>query len=246
MTGVPCHATDIGGFYGSAQPSAELYLRWLQASVFCSHIRMHGIGPREPWHFGDEALRIARTWIELRYRLLPYLHSVLREATENGLPVMRAMPLAFPDGPLLRACETQFMCGEALLVAPITAAGGELEVALPAGSAWYDLSVQPGKGGNRYEGGRVYRARAKLDQFPFFGREGYVLPLGPVVQHTGEIDVEAPLDELWVFGEPTAMIAGFEGQLTMSCDSGGRVTIDADLPVRWFAPPVGAARRRRR
>ncbi len=246
MSGVPYHSSDIGGFYGSAQPSPELYLRWLQASVFSSHMRVHGIGPREPWHFGEAALRIARTWIGFRYRLLPYLQGVIREATENGLPVMRAMPLAFPDDPVLRSFETQFMCGDALLVAPITAAGGELEVALPAGGAWYDLSVHPGKGGNRYEGGRVYRARAKLDQFPFFGREGYVLPLGPVVQHTGEIDTEAPLDELWIFGEPTAMVAGFESQLTMSRGPGGRVTIDADVPVRWFAPPVGAGPRPRR
>ena len=54
MSGVPYHASDIGGFYGSVQPSAELYLRWLQMSVFSSHMRVHGIGAREPWAFGEE------------------------------------------------------------------------------------------------------------------------------------------------------------------------------------------------
>ena len=39
MSGNPYHSSDIGGFYGAAQPTAELYVRWLQASVFSSHIR---------------------------------------------------------------------------------------------------------------------------------------------------------------------------------------------------------------
>ena len=59
MSGVPYHSSDIGGFYGSQQPSAELYLRWLQAAVFSSHMRVHGIGEREPWAFGAEAEAIA-------------------------------------------------------------------------------------------------------------------------------------------------------------------------------------------
>jgi alpha-D-xyloside xylohydrolase len=238
MSGVPYFSTDVGGFYGSRQPDPELYLRWLQMSVFSSHFRVHGIGDREPWHFGAEALAIARDWIEFRYRLLPYLQGVVREAARTGLPVMRAMPLAFPGDRLVQRFETQFLCGDALLVAPIVAPGGELEIALPAGSAWYDLSVRPGKGGMRYEGGRVYRARAKLDQFPVFGREGHVLPLGPVVQHTGEIDTARPLDELWVFGEPRVVPEGLETQVTATM-RGGRLVLDSEVPVRWFGVGAG-------
>ena len=65
LTGVPFYATDIGGFYGSRQPDAELYLRWLQWSVFSSHMRLHGVGAREPWAFGAEAERIAKRWLQL-------------------------------------------------------------------------------------------------------------------------------------------------------------------------------------
>ena len=78
MSGNPYHSSDIGGFYGAEQPDAELYLRWLQATVFCSHIRMHGIGEREPWAFGPEAEAIARKWLAFRYRLIPYLERVDR------------------------------------------------------------------------------------------------------------------------------------------------------------------------
>src|SRR4029077_19460462 len=62
MSGNPYHSSDIGGFYGAAQPGAELFVRWLQATVFSSHIRVHGIGEREPWAFGAEAEAIAKKW----------------------------------------------------------------------------------------------------------------------------------------------------------------------------------------
>ena len=72
----------------------------------------------------------------------------------------------------MRDFETQFMCGDALLVAPILREGGDVEIALPPGN-WYDLNTR-----QRYAGRQVIRYRAKLDQFPVFGREGRVLPLG--------------------------------------------------------------------
>ncbi len=99
MSGNPYHSSDIGGFYGSSQPSAELFVRWLQAAVFCSHMRLHGIGEREPWAFGAEAEGVVRKWLAMRYRLIPYLEQLIAQAIATGMPVMRAMPLAFPDKP---------------------------------------------------------------------------------------------------------------------------------------------------
>ena len=203
MSGAPYHASDIGGFYGSAQPTSELFVRWLQAAVFSSHLRLHGIGEREPWAFGAEAEAIARKWLAFRYRLLPYLQRVIADATAHGLPVMRAMPLAFPRDALTRSYETQFMCGDALLVAPIVVAGGEVEIALPPGG-WHDINTR-----QRLEGGHVYLYRSPIDQFPVFGREGFALPLGRAVQHTGEIDLERPLEQVWLFGKPDRPQDGF-------------------------------------
>jgi alpha-D-xyloside xylohydrolase len=201
MSGNPYHASDIGGFYGSSQPTPELYVRWLQAAVFASHIRMHGIGEREPWAFGADVEAVCRKWLTFRYRLIPYLESVIATACATGLPVMRAMPLAFPGNALVRGFETQFMCGDALLVAPIVRAGGEAEIALPPGG-WFDLNTR-----QRVAGRQVLRYRAKLDQFPVFAREGYALPLGRAVQHTGEIDATRPVEMLWLFGKPTTPLA---------------------------------------
>ena len=233
MSGGPYHATDIGGFYGSEPPSPELYLRWLQMSVFSSHMRLHGLGAREPWAFGEESERIARQWIEFRYRLLPYLSSVIAQATATGLPVMRAMPLAFPGNALTRAYETQFMCGDALLVAPIVAPGGEVEVALPPG-AWYDLASR-----QRLAGRQVIRYRATLDKFPVFGREGYALPLGPIVQNTGEIDPAAPLAGLYLFGKPTQPLEGFEQANIALAEGVATVAAAATIEVTVFGDSAG-------
>src|SRR6266511_830232 len=203
MSGAPYHSSDVGGFYGSKQPSGELFVRWLQAAVFASHMRLHGIGEREPWAFGAQAEAIARKWLAFRYRLIPYLQATIAQASATGMPVMRAMPLAFPGNALVRDHDTQFMCGDALFVAPIVQEGGEVEIALPPGG-WYDLNTR-----QRVAGARVLRYKATLDQFAVFGREGYALPLGRAVQHTGEIDFDRPIERLWVFGKPAQPLEGF-------------------------------------
>jgi alpha-D-xyloside xylohydrolase len=233
MSGVPYYATDIGGSYGQAQPSAELYLRWLQMSVFSSHMRLYGTSAREPWTFGAEVAAIARQWIEFRYRLLPYLQRAIAQAVATGLPVMRAMALAFPGNALTRSYETQFMCGDALLVAPILAAGGEVEVALPPG-AWYDLASR-----QRLAGRQVIRYRATLDRFPVFGREGHALLLGPVVQHTGELDRAKPVDALWLFGKPTHSLEGFAQAAITIADGHASVEATPEVAVEVFGDPAG-------
>jgi alpha-D-xyloside xylohydrolase len=235
MSGAPYHASDIGGFYGSEQPSPELYLRWLQMSVFSSHMCLHGIGAREPWAFGEETETIARQWIEFRYRLLPYLRTVIAQATTTGLPVMRAMPLVFPNVALTRGYETQFMCGDALLIAPIVAPGGEVEVAMPPG-AWYDLGSR-----QRLPGRQVIRYRATLDRFPVFGREGYALPLGPVVQHTGEIDPAKPLAALYLFGRPAQPLDGFAQAKIAVTDGRVTVAVAPTVKVETFGDAAGIA-----
>ena len=84
MSGVPYHSSDVGGYYGAQQPSPELYVRWLQAAVFSSHLRMNGIGEREPWAFGADAEAVARKWLAFRYRLIPYLQRVVADAVDDG------------------------------------------------------------------------------------------------------------------------------------------------------------------
>jgi len=232
MSGVPYHACEVGG-YGAEPLAAELYLRWLQAGVFASHLKLRAGAGRDPWPLDAGEEKIALQWLEFRYRLLPYLGTVVAQASKSGMPVMRAMPLAFPGNALTRGHDMQFMCGEALLVAPVLAPGGEVDVALPPG-AWYDLATR-----QRLAGRQVIRYRATLDRFPVFGREGYALPLGPAVQHTGEADRDNPLNALWVFGRPAHALDGFAQASIVPGADGATVSAAATVEVEIFGDATG-------
>jgi len=111
--------------------------------------------------------------------------------------VMRAMALAFPDD-LAADRDLQYLLGPSLLVAPVVRADGRVRVVLPSGSRWCELAT-----GTWHEGGTVLDLEVPLDTIPLFGREGHLLPLGPVVQHTGELDGPLVVDEVVAFGAPT-------------------------------------------
>jgi alpha-D-xyloside xylohydrolase len=165
LTGAPFYATDVGGFYGD-QRDPVLYVRWLQAAVFSAHLRLHGIGRREPWSYGAEAERLANAALELRERLLPYLRIVVRQSAQSGLPVQRPMVLAFPNDRAAWAFEDQFMFGDDVLIAPVLNAEGRVTVYMPQGDwRWLD-------DGEPIAGGRVYELRLPLERIAAFIRRG--------------------------------------------------------------------------
>lgn len=180
MSGAPYYATDIGGFYRDERDGA-LYARWAQAGVFSAHMRLHGIGPREPWSYGPDVEKAVFDALELRYRLVPYLWDAMEAATRTGLPVQRAMALAFPDERAAWAFEDQFMFGEEVLVAPCLRPDGMVEVYLPHGE-WRHFQT-----GKPYQGGKSYKFSLAIDEMAVFVRAGAKIPLGPAVQHTDEL-----------------------------------------------------------
>ena len=190
MTGAPFYATDVGGFYGD-QRDPLLYVRWAQASVFSAHMRLHGIGAREPWSYGTEAEGAAMAALELRYRLLPYLWRAVEQACATGVPVQRAMALACPDEPESWAFDHQFFCGDDLLVAPCLEPAGRVRVYLPRGE-WRRFP-----GGEPVTGGQVREFTLALDEIAVFARAGAVIPLGPSVQHTGALGAAPAVAEAW-------------------------------------------------
>jgi len=190
LTGAPFYATDVGGFYGDRRDPL-LYVRWAQASVFSAHMRLHGIGAREPWSYGPEAERAATAALELRYRLLPYLWRTVEEASATGLPVQRAMALACPDEPEAWAFDHQFFCGEDLLVAPCLDPAGRVRVYLPDGD-WRRFPD-----GDAFQGGRTHELVLALDELAVFARRGTEIPLGPAVPHTGELGAVPLVAEVW-------------------------------------------------
>jgi len=99
LSGFTFWSQDTGGFVGA--PSDDLYIRWTQLSVFQSHMRFHGTPPkfREPWQFSPETQRIVRNYLELRYRLIPYLYTEAQVAAAGGLPLLRHLVIDFQEDP---------------------------------------------------------------------------------------------------------------------------------------------------
>jgi alpha-glucosidase len=130
---------------------------------------------------------ICRRYAELRYRLLPYTYTLAWQAHTRGLPLMRPLVLNYPDDPRTWTLDHEYLWGDDLLVAPVTREGATAwPVYLPAGR-WFDFWT-----GERHEGPRGVTLAAPLDRLPLLVRGGAILPLGPVVQHSGE----RPLDEV--------------------------------------------------
>lgn len=212
LSGVPFCSHDVGGFdfapaafdqgqelnvgeHVSSVSTAILesypldpvvYVRWMQFGAFSSHVRAHGKAPHEPWAYGEQAEDIARRYLQLRYRLLPYIYSAAVQASRTGLPVVRPMVLEFQADPTTYHIDTQYMFGDSLLVAPVTSLANRVRVYLPAGS-WVDYWTKELRAG-----GTWIEVEAPLDTLPLWVRAGSIIPLGPDMRHTGE----KPLDPL--------------------------------------------------
>jgi len=106
------------------------------------------------------------------------------------------MVVAFPEDRIAWQFEQQYMLGGSLLVAPVVVPGGKVRFYLPKGK-WFDIWNQ-----TWLEGPGSFEWDVPLDYIPVFGREGTLLPLGPAVQHTGELKTGLDLEEVWTFGVP--------------------------------------------
>jgi alpha-glucosidase len=180
---------------------------------------------------------ICRRYAELRYRLLPYTYTLAWQAHTLGLPLMRPLVLNYPDDPRTWTLDHEYLWGDDLLVAPVTREGATAwPVYLPEGR-WFDFWT-----GERHEGPGGVTLAAPLDRLPLLVRAGAILPLGPVVQHTGE----RPLEELTLQiypegashfelyeddGRSNAYRQGRHALTPIACVAeAGRVTVRIDAP----------------
>ena len=182
MSGVPFIGMDVGGFWQDS--SGELLVRFAQLGASMPFCRNHSAKytvNQEPWTFGEPFESAVRAAIELRYRILPYLYTLFADAARTGAPIIR--PLAYHYARDEQACRVsdELLLGETLLSAPICEEGAvSRQVYLPAGE-WFDFWT-----GRVYQGAQTYEIAAPLERWPLFARANSILPLGPLMQHTGE------------------------------------------------------------
>ena len=171
MSGFSFWSHDISGFEQTATP--DIYKRWLQFGIFSSHSRLHGsTSYRVPWLFDEEACDVARFFVNLKCRMMPYLYRMAVYSHETGIPMMRPMILEFPQEMGVKDLDMQYMLGDSILVAPIFREDSVGEFYLPEGTWTHLLS------GERREGGRWYTKVYDYFSLPVFVRENTVLAMG--------------------------------------------------------------------
>lgn len=183
MTGIPFSGSDIGGFAGEASPA--LYARWVSLGVFQPMVRAHtqvNTRDAEPWSFGEEVEQIARNYIKLRYRLMPYIYSAFKVSADTGIPIMRSMAIEHAQDPLIydSRFENQYYFGDHLLICPARSTQELMEVYLPEG-LWYDLYTD-----QQYEGQKTHFIPCPIYKQPVFVRAGAVIPWMSQVSHTND------------------------------------------------------------
>ena len=193
MSGIPFWGMDIGGFsvmskfYDPAHADEwqELQTRWHQFGTFVPLFRTHGQWPRrELWNIapeGSPAYESILWYMQLRYRLMPYLYSLAGAVHFEDATLMRGLPMDYPDDPQVRDLSDQWMLGPALMACPVYEYGArERSVYFPEGG-WYDFYT-----GKYIEGGQRLTVEAPYERMPLFVRAGSILPIGPAIEWTDE------------------------------------------------------------
>lgn len=205
LSGVANMGCDIGGFAGPA-PEGELLLRWIQNGIFqprfCINSANSDNTVTQPWMY-EEHLKDVRAAYAQRYRMLPYLYSLMRQAYETGVPAMRPLFLEFPDD---ESCYSDknltFMFGPSVLVANVIEKGAETRtIYLPKGTVWYDMNDRM----KEYEGGQTIELPVTLSSIPMFLR-GCAVYMTTEDVHQASADVMRQLDFIISAGEDTEFV----------------------------------------
>ena len=188
--GYPYWTVDAGGFFrpgdGQYTDTAyhERFLRWFQYATFLPLQRVHGyMTNTEFWRYGETVESISRSYLELRYRLLPYTYSLAAETHDIGMPIIRPLVFDFASDAKALDQSHSYMYGPAFHVAPVLEPGvSQWPVYLPEHKGgWFDAWS-----GEMREGGRTHVVASPLTHLPLHLPAGSIVPLGPVVQSTAE------------------------------------------------------------
>jgi alpha-D-xyloside xylohydrolase len=238
LSGIPYWNTDTGGFFGNRSAGngdpnnpqyQELFSRWFQFSAFCPMFRVHGsyglMPGKEFYRFDEKTQGILRTYLDLRYLLLPYLYSVAWQVTASGSTFMRPLVMDFPKDLQVLGIGDQYLFGPSIMVTPVTTAGAVTRpVYLPAGGApWHNFWT-----GETYPAGQGVEAAAPVETLPLFVRPGSIIPLGPFLQYSSE----KPADPIELRIYP-----GGSGSFTLYEDQGDNYSYErrqhSTIPITW-------------
>ena len=237
VSGVSFWGFDIGGFYNCDYsgkrviPDDEDYIRSVQMGLMSPLSRSHGQStPREPWIYSETAQKAFLKINKTRYAMLPYLYSAGYETTREGIPMMRAMLLEYPNDLNVCNLSTQYMLGGSVLVAPVFDQKKH-NVYLPKGS-WIDLET-----GRRLEGNAWIEYPQKIDVIPMFLRENTMMAtLKKVPEHISEENFQGLEIVMNITGtiDQDYFDDGVEGKFHATVQDGTLEITLRDIPAESF------------
>ncbi len=187
--GVSWWSHDIGGFKGGMEDS-ELYIRYVELGTFSPIFRFAcergHYYKREPWKWDIKTYTIAKTYCELRHRLIPYLYTENYKYHKTGLPLVEPLYYSYPEIYDEPAYKNEYYFGSELLVKPITKKQDNVmnrcveHIFLPKGT-WYDF-----KTGKKFPGNKRYVAFYKDDDYPVFAKSGAIIPLANLPENIND------------------------------------------------------------
>ena len=231
ISGIPYWSQDIGGFsvekrYAEAQQIfdkskkvtedlndwRELNVRWHQVGAFAPMYRSHGQFPfREPWNIAPEndvTYKTIKYYLDLRYRLMPYIYSLAAKVYFDDYTIMRPMIMDFGTDSNVKNIAYQFMFGPSIMVNPVYQYGARTkDVYFPKGYVWYDFYT----GAVASNGGEKKTVDAPYERIPLFVRGGSIIPFGPQIEYTRQ--KQADNISLYVY-------AGKNGEFSLYEDEG--------------------------
>ena len=189
LSGFAFWSHDVPGFHTlpnfmNSVVQDDVYVRWTQFGVFSSHIRYHGTGKREPWHYPAIA-PIVKKWWKLRYALIPYIYAESERACVSGASLVQALIFKNPDDRTCRHIDDQYYFGDSFLVAPVMNSENRRDIYLPEGK-WVNFFT-----GEVLEGGRWLKdVEVPLEEMPVYVKYGSEIPFYPeAVDCTDQMDM---------------------------------------------------------
>jgi alpha-glucosidase len=184
VSGLSFAGSDIGGFIG--EPDGELYTRWIQLGAFHPLMRTHSASNetgfnQDPWSFGPEYEAVVKSFIQLRYKLLPYIYTTFWQYAAYGTPMMRPLAFVAQNDPNTHDLNHEWMLGDSLLISHVSEAGmTSKSVYLPEGDWYYYFNDE------RFTGGQAVTIPTPLAEMPLFVKAGSVVAQYPDMQYVGQ------------------------------------------------------------
>jgi len=194
MFGIPMVGADICGFMDDT--TEELCARWIEVGAFYPFSRNHNDRPSaaQELYLWDSVTDASKNALGMRYRLLPYLYSLLAEAHWLGSTVARSLWWNFPTDKGTTGIDSQFMWGSSIMISPVLKEGAtSVDAYFPSGKVWYRFRLNDDESSDAYkmevdatEGGKTLTLDTPLTEVNVHIKGGSILTLQDAKMTTAE------------------------------------------------------------